>query len=184
MIHNFCIVNSCLHYIFKDLINLFNEQRLKQLLFQHWEKDIYTNQYMIKICCWLFDYMLHMPSKYANMYTDDRVALWVNHNGWHRTSGPAVISDKQFIYARNNIIHRDDGPAIIRGYWEEFAPNHITADVLKKYTDHNEWWQHGQLHRIGAPAIETIYGSYDIRWWEYGKPLSWWNILARKLRWF
>jgi hypothetical protein len=32
---------------------------------------------------------------------------------------------------------------------------------------HVEWWDHGEIHRDGAPAIITQYGEWE-EWWSHG----------------
>jgi hypothetical protein len=33
---------------------------------------------------------------------------------------------------------------------------------------HLEWWDHGELHRAGGPAVITQYGDWE-EWWHYGE---------------
>lgn len=53
----------------------------------------------------------------------------------------------------DGLLHREDGPAV------DNARVFVTSDVLRVSStfleDAEEWWRHGELHRVGGPAVVT-----------------------------
>lgn len=81
-----------------------------------------------------------------------------------------------FEYRLDGLLHRTDGPAVIHGIGYDWyfkgklhrGPSVGPARVtVYRWGKRKEWYEHGERHRIGGPAI--IGSAGFVRYYEYGE---------------
>ena len=112
-----------------------------------------------------------------------RLTCWLDADGrYHCEDGPAVVTDDGVEeWHQRGELHRDDGgPAITRplprklaliepdldNYGPPFGNGRPVRGDSKEAHATDEWWQHGRLHRIGAPAV--VHADGLVEFWVDG----------------
>lgn len=67
-------------------------------------------------------------------------------------------------YAIENTIMRFDEKGLLHGGKDVYGDG---QPAIEMPNGHAEWWEHGEIHREGAPAVITQYGEWE-EWWNRG----------------